>query len=535
MAYQLLAGAMIELSKYPSPHRWLLRLPLRLLCLALAAMLLTAAPASARPRGGVASDEQLLLARFYAPRAYAPVWGGSASALASEALALLARAEEQGLSPADYLVDTASDNAARFDAALTVALLRYLRDLHGGRADPGLFPPGAASPSSFDAVETLRAALASGKLQAAVRAAEPPLRLYQRLKASLAQYRTLALRPLAPIPAPSGVRVVEPGTPYQGASALRQLLLTLGDLDAVDATGADGDYTVTLAAALARFQDRHGLRPDGRLGPQTLAALNVPLAQRVRQIVLSLERLRWLPPLPYGPVLAVNIPSFRLWAYRAGETDPALAMRVIVGGAGVHQTPLFIGKMRWLEFHPYWNIPSSIVRGEILPELARDGDYLQRHDMELVDRQGKVAAVAGSAAVAGLRSGVLRVRQRPGPRNALGVVKFAMPNAMDIYLHSTPAPRLFDATQRDFSHGCIRVEDAAALAAFVLHGNPQWTPATVAAAMAAGAPRTVPLPTVIPVILFYATALADHEGRTLFSNDIYGLDQALAEALASRI
>jgi murein L,D-transpeptidase YcbB/YkuD len=503
--------------------------------LACLAAVLPAACAAAQDGAPVSPAERVLLERFYAPRSHMPAWGGSASVLASEALALLAGAAEQGLSPADYRVEAPAADAARFDAALTLAMLRYLTELHSGRANPGLFAASPRQPGSFDPVERLRAALAAGRLREAARAAEPQMQLYQRLKAGLSRYRALALRAPNVLPSGAGRRVVEPASAYAGAGALRELLLALGDMEVPDG-GADGDYSAGLAAGVVRFQQRHGLPADGRLGPQTLAALNVPFAQRVRQIELTLERLRWLPVLPDGPLIAINVPSFRLWAYRApgASAQPALAMRVIVGGAGVHQTPLFIGQMRTLEFNPYWNVPPSIVHAELLPALTRDGSYLARHDMELVDAKGKVAA-PGPSALAGLRSGALRVRQRPGPQNALGAVKFSMPNPMNIYLHSTPAPRLFNAARRDFSHGCIRVEDAAALAAFVLEGQPGWTPAAIAAAMAPGATRTVALPAAVPVILFYATALAGHDGSMLFSNDVYRLDQALALALAARI
>lgn len=475
------------------------------------------------------------LQRFYAPRAYTPAWRGASSALAAEALAVLAEADQHGLQAADYAVQAQPQDAARFDSALTLALLRYLSDLHSGRVGASLFGSGPARPGGFDPVAALSAALSAHDLRAAVRAAEPSLPIYQRLKASLAQYRALALRPRMKLPAPGAASIVEAGAPYEGVQALRAQLLALGDLAPQDAEAGDGRYSGPLVAAVARFQDRHGLLADGRLGPHTLAALNVPPEQRVRQIALSLERLRWLPDFPAGPFIVVNLPSFRLWAYRAAGADarPALAMRVIVGSAALHQTPLFIGQMRYLEFNPYWNVPDSIMRAELLPALATDADYLARHDMELVDRQGRPALAEGPAAAAALRAGALRVRQRPGPQNALGAVKFALPNAMGIYLHSTPSRQLFKRARRDFSHGCIRVEDPSALAAFVLAGQPEWTAAALAGAMSPGATRTVQLRSPLPVLIFYATALADHAGRTLFTDDVYRLDEQLTRALAA--
>jgi murein L,D-transpeptidase YcbB/YkuD len=479
-------------------------------------------------------DERAWLERFYAPRGYAPVWGDAA--LTAEALDLLGKASEHGLAPADYAYDAPPGDAARFDAGLTLALLRYLAELHAGRVrSPYNVGARQACLGGYDPVAALRDALAGRQLSAAVDAAEPTLPLYRRLVGSLERYRGLVSRPWVPLPPPAR-KSIAPGEDYAGLQQLRDRLRLLGDLADDDTAQASEQYGPSLAAALKEFQDRHGLAPDGRLGRQTLAALNVPLAARVRQIELSLERLRWLPELPAGPVIAINLPSYRLWAYRTdGATvPPALAMRVIVGKAARNQTPQFIGHLRHLEFNPYWNLPASIVRAEVLPAQAGNAHYLAEHDMELVDARGATPALAEAAALVALRSGSLRVRQRPGPQNPLGAVKFVLPNSMDIYLHGTPARLLFQSTRRDFSHGCIRLEDPAALAAFVLADQPDWTADAIAAAMAPGATRTVPLRKAVPVILFYATALVDERGRALFPSDVYQLDAALERALAAR-
>jgi murein L,D-transpeptidase YcbB/YkuD len=263
-----------------------------------------------------------------------------------------------------------------------------------------------------------------------------------------------------------------------------------------------------------------------------LAALNVPLASRVRQIELSMERLRWLPELPPGPFIAVNLPSFRLWAFKAAGAPPVLATRVIVGKAVRTQTPLFIGTLRHIEFNPYWNVPPSILRAEIVPALLRDPDYLVKNDMEVV---GPGVQTVSAATLAALRAGALRVRQRPGPRNSLGLVKFVFPNDADVYLHGTPARQLFGRARRDFSHGCVRVEDPLALARWVLRGRPAWTVERIEAAMAADAPQRVDLPRPLPVILFYVTAMAmPADGALHFAADIYGHDARLEQALAAR-
>lgn len=451
-------------------------------------------------------DERNWLARFYGARSYAPAW---TAASAAQARALLDRAVEHGM-PARGDNVTAADDAVDADAALTLAMLRYLADLHVGQVRSTFAPA-----RTFDPVPLLERALLDQNLAGAVDAAAPQLALYARLKTLLASYRTLATAPMAPLAAGD-------------APALAARLALLGDL-APELAATAG--SAELALALKRFQDRHGLEADGAPGRQTLAALNVPLAARVRQIELSLERLRWLPDLSGGPFIAINLPSFRLWAFNAVDAAPVLATRVIVGKSVRTQTPLFIGTLRYIEFNPYRNVPPSILRGEIVPALLRDPGYLVKNDMEVATTG---AQKADAATLAALRAGSLRVRQRPGPRNALGAIKFALPNPMNIYLHSTPARALFARARRDFSHGCIRVEDTVGLANFVLDRQASWTAETVAAAMAPGPNRTVQLKATMPVVMFYTTAMVDHDGRALFPDDVYGFDAALERSLQAR-
>jgi murein L,D-transpeptidase YcbB/YkuD len=338
---------------------------------------------------------------------------------------------------------------------------------------------------------------------------------------------------------PDKVRKVEPGGTYEGTAAIAERLRRVGDLPANAAIPEGNLYGGALVDAVRAFQDRHGLKSDGVLGRDTLAALGVPFANRVRQIELTLERLRWLPELPPGPLIAVNIPSFRLWAFANGRDDTAakLTMPVIVGVAvNARKTPVFIGEMRYLEFSPYWNVTPSIQRGEIVPKLRRDPGYWQREELEAlpVSGKGEPITVLDAATLEGLASGALRVRQRPGERNALGGVKFVLPNTMNIYLHSTPAQQLFSQTRRDFSHGCIRVEDPPALAAFVLSDQPEWTRERIHEAMNAGKMSTARLTRPIPVVIFYTTAIVDAKNRALFAGDIYGYDAKLEAALKAR-
>jgi murein L,D-transpeptidase YcbB/YkuD len=474
-------------------------------------------------------DERGWLERFYTPRHYAPAWNPSTAAAA---LWVLRQAALQGLDPRDYGADAlqrqlraGETDAARFDAhfdvMLTSAMLHYLADLRIGRVrseyhtrlpDPRL--------KAYDPVERLRTGLAAGRLQAAVQAAEPPIRLYGQVKAALAHYRALSRQPYPALPAPRGK--VAPGGAYPAAQALFERLVLLGDLPPDAPPPADGVYSEAMEEGVRHFQARHGLLDDGVLGRGTVAALDVPLARRVRQLELTLERLRWLPDLGPGPLILVDLPAYRLWAFQDGTP---LEMRVVVGTALKTETPLFVGQMRYLEFNPYWNVPRSIVDKEILPRLARNPAYLAQNAME---------TVPPGASVADLQAGRARVRQRPGPKNSLGAIKFAMPNPMDIYLHSTPARELFERSRLDLSHGCIRVEHPAALAQFVLGGQRQWTADAIQAALQPGPTRHVDLVHPVPVVIFYATAIVDSAGSPRFVADIYGRDATLEQELAGR-
>lgn len=484
-----------------------------------------AAQSSAAPAGPY--DERAWLDRFYAPRKYAPAWNASTAAAA---LWVLGRAPLQGLDPRDYGTEAlqrqlrAGDvGSARFDAALTAAMLRYLADLRVGRVRSEYHSRLPAERlKGYDPVERLRAGIAAGKLQAAVQAAEPQLPQYAQVKAALAHYRELAKGPYPVLPRPPAK--VTPGGAYLAAQALYERLVLLGDLPADAAAPADGAYGESLEEGVRRFQARHGLEDDGVLGRGTIDALNVPPAQRARQLELTLERLRWLPDLGRGPLIVVDLPAYRLWALQSGSAE-ALEMRVVIGSAVKTETPLFIGQMRYLEFNPYWNVPRSILDKEILPKLEKNPAWLKQHEMETVPL---------GASVADLKAGRARVRQRPGPKNSLGAIKFAMPNPMDIYLHSTPARELFERSRRDLSHGCIRVEHPAALAQYVLAGQRQWNADTIQEALQPGPTRHVDLARAIPVVIFYATASVDSEGNARFANDIYGRDAKLERELAAR-
>jgi murein L,D-transpeptidase YcbB/YkuD len=488
----------------------------------------------------------------YRDSGYAPLWFPAGSA-ARAVLAEIAAAPTHGLDAADYDVDwlageasaieagdRAPERVARADVALTASFFRLLSDLHRGRVTPkrGGFKFSAGD-KPLDLAALVHGGLASGRWHDVVVAAEPSFPLYRRLEDALARYRSLTSFALPPLPAlPSGKRKIEPGEVYAGVEALSARLRLVGDLSA-GAAPSGNRYEGALVDAVRSFQDRHGLQPDGVLGQKTLAQLATRPDARVRQIELSLERLRWLPELPAGPLIAVNIPSFRLWAFANARDDAAakLTMPAIVGRAmKARETPVFIGAMRYLEFSPYWNVPPTIQRAEIVPRLERDPGYWEREELEAVPvgENGAPITALDATTLNGLKSGALRVRQRPGPKNALGGVKFVLPNTMDIYLHGTPAQELFERTRRDFSHGCIRVADPPALVQFVLRDQPAWTAERIGEAMAAGKMSTAMLTLPIPVVIFYTTAIVDAAGRVRFASDIYGYDRRLERALRAR-
>lgn len=539
--------------------------PSRPRCLALALIALAGACLAALSPGAAAYDGRALALALHAaaqsasdPRertwlavVYAmptPVWFTASGARGDVATALdaLRRADERGLDPGDYHpsplqreVDAAGqepappDVVATVDVALTLAVLHYASDLRFGRVSPAAVAPHfRRSPGDDGFPARLREAVAAGHLNQALAAATPRLALYGRLERLLAAYRALAREPLQSLPPLPPGKTVHVGDHYDGVGALDQRLRRYGDLAPDVPPPRDRRYSSTLADGVRVFQARHGLLVDGALGKDTLAALEIPPARRVTQIALALERLRWLPDFGAAPLVAINIPSFRMWAFAdASQAEPAFSMAVIVGRAMRNETPVFIGEMRAVEFHPYWNVPRSIVRDELLPKIANDRGFLRREDMELVGSDGRIVTDTDDAAIASLAAGTLRVRQRPGPKNALGRIKFVLPNAMDVYLHDTPARQLFGHSRRDFSHGCIRVGDPLALAEFVLGANDGWSRAAIDAALNAETHRFVQLARRVQVVVFYTTAVADRRGRALFMRDIYGEDRKLLEAL----
>ena len=333
---------------------------------------------------------------------------------------------------------------------------------------------------------------------------------------------------------------LKPGDGYAGAAQLQQLLAALGDA-AAPAPGAAAPQALSpqLVDGLKHFQTRHGKRPDGVLGAATYTQLTRPLDQRVRQIELTMERWRWLPSELVTAPIIVNIPQFRLFAFESTADSEAhiLQMDVIVGKAfDSTQTPVFAADMSYLIFRPYWEVPYSIALKEVVPAARKDPADIERRQMEIVRGNGDTATIMPNTAenVELVAKGTLRLRQRPGPNNSLGLVKFMLPNPYNVYLHSTPAQALFAESRRDFSHGCVRVSDPVGLAQYVLRDSPEWTREKILAAMNGEKSLKVALKNRIRVFIVYGTALATEKGNILFFDDIYRHDERLQKALEAR-
>lgn len=498
-------------------------------------------------------DLQVEIKEFYSSIDYSLAWvrSSEATAQAKAMIAVLKSADQKGLNPEDYdgprwtarISSLGHSKAAseagliHFDVALTVSTMRYISDLHRGRLNPrSVHIALDVENAEFDLSEFLRLKIVSASdVEAALAGVEPPFPTYHRTIRVLQAYLGLPnLSEGAALPVPS--RAVNPGEKYSGIPKLTQLLMLYGDLPKRNPTRTHADlYERALVAGVKKFQERHGLEPDGQINPETVKALNVPLKHRITQLQLTLERFRWMPRTFSRPPIVVNIPEFRLRTVDESY-QWVLSMKIVVGKAYGHQTPVLTSEIRSVTFRPSWNVPLLIQRDELLPQIEKNPLYLSENSYLVTDSTGKVAEAdpASSEVWEKLSSGELRLRQEPGPDNALGLIRFDLSNPFDIYLHGTPATELFSRSRRDFSHGCIRVEDPLALAAWALRDAPQWTLDSIRVATFGDETIRAILPKPIPVLIVYGTAVVMENGEVHFLDDIYGQDAVLEHALAVR-
>jgi len=302
-----------------------------------------------------------------------------------------------------------------------------------------------------------------------------------------------------------------PGKIFPEMQAIKKRLAVSGELPAQDTSAV---FTPELEAAVKEYQSNHGISPDGKITPALVQSLNVPVLNRIQQLLINMERMRWMPTKKEGKLILVNIPEFMLHVTE-GNTH-VIHMAVVVGKEG-HQTTMFSDDLDEIVFSPYWNIPPSIVKAEILPSMQKNSNYLSKNHMEIVRTEG----------------GLPVIRQVPGAFNSLGRVKFLFPNSFNIYFHDTPAKSLFEKDDRAASHGCIRLSDPVKMANYLLENSPEWTPEKIEAAMNAGVEKTVTLKHSVPVIITYYTAWVDENNKLNFREDVYGNDKAIANKMFS--
>jgi murein L,D-transpeptidase YcbB/YkuD len=374
------------------------------------------------------------------------------------------------------------------------ARLQLEGDLAGGAPAAADTPASASAPQPEEPEPTTRTGAAKASLGKALGKVEADVRSHTRKPATVAQPAS------------------QPATPQHTASTA---------------------YTQELAEGVSHFQARHGLTADGKLTPATITELNVPLSDRVKQLDDSLERWRWLPNEYVNAPLMVNLPEFVLRGFSGDNHALDFTMKVVVGKVvGDHDTPVFTHMMKYLIFRPYWNVPTSIVKKELTGHIQKSGvGYLASHNFETTDSAGHVV----NASAEQVEHFGVNVREKPGPKNSLGLVKFMFPNEYDIYLHSTPQPELFERSRRDFSHGCVRVQKPADLAVWVLHrgGVDDWDMEKVQDAMNNGPDNhQINLKQEIPIVIFYLTANVGEDGQVHFFDDLYGYDKELDAVLA---
>jgi murein L,D-transpeptidase YcbB/YkuD len=498
------------------------------------------------------SDYDKHVQKFYESYGYSLPWvkGMEPSAQAQQVIALLLKAEQEGLSAEDYdgprwsdrlaklkpaTVQPSEADAVRFDVALTVCVMRYISDIHIGKVNPKHFDFGLdVEAKKHDLPEFLKEDVVNATdLTGILAKMEPPYPGYQRTIQALHTYLEFA-KEYEGKSFPAIQKTIAPGDSYSGIPQLIRLLRLVGDLPADANLPADETvYQAPLVDAVKSFQRRHGRTPDGRIGAQTLADLNVPLTRRVRQMQLTLERWRWLPVRLHAAPIVANIPEFRLRAYDENY-KVALSMNVVVGKAYDHNTPVFSDAVQYVVFRPYWGVPFSIAKAEFLPRIAADPNYLATKGFEVVNSRQEIvtSGTVTSDILAQLRAGKLFIRQTPGPKNSLGLVKFIFPNSYSVYMHDTPAQEFFAKSRRDFSHGCIRLEKPAELAVWVLRDNRGWDMDRVRGALNGSPNQQVNLAHPIPILIVYGTVIVTEDGLVHFYDDIYGHDAALEKVLA---
>lgn len=476
---------------------------------------------------------------FYERRGFEPIWVGTNENLSrtDSLVAALKDAAREGLDPEAYAhreiaVRLSRDDVgeqAEVELLASHELLRYLSDLRTGRmalraADPELFD----QPGAIDKVDLIERAAGAPHLGQFLRELAPSNPVYRRLRRVLAEYRRIAAEGGWP-QVPKGPSLKR-GMMGERVAALRARLTASDDLSLGGRNPQD--YDETMVQAVERFQTRHGLEVDGMVGPRTLVELNAPVEERIAQILINMERWRWMPDDLGDRYVLVNLAGYELEVVEDGST--VLDMRVVVGRP-YRRTPVFSGRMTYLDFNPYWNITPNIARRDILPKIQEDPGYLSAQGIRIFSGWGENASELGPAdidwALLSAKKFPYRLRQDPGPKNALGRVKFMFPNRFNVYLHDTPSRELFARSVRTFSSGCIRLEKPLEFAEYLLADDPSWTRTRIDRVIEAGTTKTVVLKEPIPIHLTYSTVWFGEGGTIHFRDDVYGRDALLRKVL----
>jgi murein L,D-transpeptidase YcbB/YkuD len=492
--------------------------------------------------------------RFYQMRKYEPAWTRDGYPLpAADTLArAIKAADAEGLQPGSYHLERIETtlaairqilvrsekpepaNIIHLEFLLSDAYLVYAAHLLNGRVNPETLHADEWTiyPARSNLARHLSKALEGGDFEGSLKSLLPAQPGYGRLKTALVVNRALAEQ--GGWPAIPGDGRLEKGMKSDRLPVLRSRLKVTGDMPApADATSDLFDEAVE--EAVKRFQQRHGLYDDGIVGTRTLRALNVPVEKRIRQIELNLERWRWLPQNLGNPYILVNIAGYGLEVVE-NET-PVLTMKIVVGTA-FQKTPVFSGKMTYIEMNPFWNVPHSIATEETLKKIRENPGFFAKENMR-VFTAGQNGEALNPATIdwsqLSENNFPYRLRQEPGPRNPLGRIKFMFPNKHSVYLHDTSDPQLFRKERRGFSHGCIRIEKPMDMAEFVMRGSKEWSREKVAAVLKTKETTVANLPKPIPVHILYFTAWGNGDGTVHFLEDIYRRDERLNKALQPKI
>ncbi len=478
-----------------------------------------------------------LLPDFYEQRDFRPAW--SRPALTEQLLQAIRSARDDGLDPSDYHLqdierlqaETAGGSAgpagaqANLDLLQTDALVRLAYDLYFGRVDPDWNT--SRGTADLRPLEVLNQALESGDVAGVLAKARPQHPFYAQLREALARYREIAGHG-GWHPVPEGPKL-EKGVRGDRVLALRRRLAATGD-GPEGVPAAPNLFDEALDKAVRDFQRRYGLPVDGVVGASTVEALNVPAATRVEQVRANLERARWVLHEVQGDFLVVDIAGYQAAYVREGKVVWQSRVQV---GTPYRKTPSFKSAVTYLVFNPTWTVPPTILDKDILPAMKRHGRELEKRGLKVLDRDGREvdAASVDWSRYRGANFPYM-LRQDPGPRNALGRIKFMLPNQHSVYLHDTPKKDLFDKPERAFSSGCIRIENPVDLAQLLLDDGNRWNRDRIQSAIDAKSTRTVFLPRPVPVLLLYWTVSFDEAGRIGFKKDIYERDRAVLEGLA---